>query len=257
MTTEKELWKNWDEEKHYGELFYKRAVGESPEMQSSGAASRVIKGFYTSHESLLDVGCGAGHYLKSLRKIVDENINYTGVDPTSYYIELAQKAYGGSANFKVGSIFDIPFDDNSFDIVMCNNVVMHLPPENIQKAFDELIRVARKKVVIRAMFGVRNYIVREILTDNDLVPGSKDMIAYDDFDLTKSKFRYFNSYTQDFYEQMIAKNNKVSIQVRPDRDWKQFDNIPDAKIETATKTLADFQVSGNIILDWRFILIDK
>jgi ubiquinone/menaquinone biosynthesis C-methylase UbiE len=255
--SQKELWKNWDEEKHYGDLFYKRATGQSPEMQSSGAASRVIKEFYTGKETLLDVGCGAGHYLKSLRNIVAEDIKYTGVDPTAYYIELAQKAYNGSADFKVGSIFDIPFEDNSFDIVMCNNVVMHLPPENIKKAFDELMRVARKKIVVRAMFGIRNYIVREILTGNDLEPGSLDKIVYEDFDLTNSKFRYFNSYTQDFYEQMIQKDNKVSIEIRPDRDWKQFDNIPDAKIETATKTLADYQVSGNIILDWRFILIDK
>ena len=254
---EKELWKNWEEEKHYGDLFYKRATGQSPEMQSSNAVSRIITEFYTGNETLLDVGCGAGHYLKSLRNVVSPDIKYSGLDPTPYYIDLANKAYNGTADFKVGSIFDIPHPDNSFDIVMCNNVVMHLPPENIQKAFDELIRVARKKVVIRAMFGVRNYIVREILTENDLVPNSVENIVYDDFDLTKSKFRYFNMYTQSFYEQLIQKNNKVNMETRIDKDWQQFNNIPDAKIETASRTLADFQVSGNIILDWRFILLDK
>ena len=252
-----ELWKNWDDEKHYGDLFYKRATGASPEMQSSGAVSRVIKEFYSGNEKLLDVGCGAGHYLRTLRKVISEDINYTGVDPTSYYIELAQKAYGDTVDFKIGSIFVIPFEDNSFDIVMCNNVVMHLPPENLQKAFDELIRVAKKKVIVRAMFGVRNYIVKEILTDNDINPETQLQIGYEDFNLNESKFRYFNSYTQDFYQQMIQKNNNVTVEIRPDHDWKQFDNIPDAKIETATRTLAEFQVSGNIILDWRFILIDK
>ena len=253
---QQELWKNWDEEKHYGDLFYKRATGQSPEMESSKAISRLIKEFYQPKDTLLDVGCGAGHYLRSLRNIVDNDINYSGVDPTPYYIEMANKAYNGSANFKIGGVFDIPHPDKSFDIVMCNNVVMHIPPENIQKAFDELIRVARKKVVIRAMFGERNYIVREVLTPNDLVPGTVDKVVYEDFDLTQTRFRYFNMFTRNFYEQAIEKNNKVKTEIRVDKDWQQFNNIPDAKMDTATKTLADFQVSGNMILDWRFIMID-
>jgi len=251
----KELWKNWEEEKHYGDLFYKRATGQSPEMESSKSISKLIKEFYSPADSLLDVGCGAGHYLKSLRNIVDNDINYSGVDPTPYYIEMANKAYNGTADFKVGSIFDIPHPDKSFDIVMCNNVIMHIPPENIQKAFDELIRIARKKVVIRAMFGERNYIVREVLTQNDLVPGSVEKVIYNEFDLTQSRFRYFNMFTQNFYQQLIDKSNMSNIEIRVDKDWLQFNNIPAAKMDTATKTAGGFQVSGNIILDWRFIII--
>ena len=66
----KALWSNWDEEKHYGELLYKRATGESEEMNSSRAVAKVIKEFYKPGMKVLDVGCGAGHYLVSLRKIV-------------------------------------------------------------------------------------------------------------------------------------------------------------------------------------------
>ncbi len=252
-----ELWNNWDEEKHYGDLLYKRAIGESDEMESSKAISRVIKGFYKPNMQLLDVGGGPGHYLRSLRNIVDKDISYTGVDPTSYYIELGKKAFKDSASFKVGSIFDIPFEDNSFDIVMCNHVVMHIPPEKIQRAFDELVRVSRNKVVVRAMFGERNYIVREVLTHNDIDPENPEKIKYTDFNLTNSIFRYFNMYTQEFYQQAIEKNNKVRVEYRVDKDWKPFDNTNQAKINTATKTMGDFQVSGNLILDWRFIIIDK
>src|SRR5438034_10610616 len=104
----KELWKNWDEEKHYGDLFYKRATGQSPEMESSKAAARLVKEFYKTGDTLLDAGCGAGHYLRSLRGIVDEDIKYSGIDPTAYYIEMAEKAWHGSADFNVGSILDIP-----------------------------------------------------------------------------------------------------------------------------------------------------
>src|SRR5690606_37440313 len=134
----KALWNNWDEEKHYGELLFKRATGQSGEMNSSKAISKVIKQFYKPGMKVLDVGCGAGHYLVSLRNIVDKNISYTGVDPTAHYLDLAKKAFGDSANFVQGGVFDIPFGDNSFDIVICNHVILHMPPENISQALSEL-----------------------------------------------------------------------------------------------------------------------
>jgi ubiquinone/menaquinone biosynthesis C-methylase UbiE len=253
----KPLWSNWDEERHYGELLFKRATGESEEMNSSRSISKVIKEFYRPGMKILDVGCGAGHYLVSLRKIVDPNISYTGLDPTKYYLDLAEKAFGESATFKQGGIFDIPFPDSSFDIVICNHVILHMPPENINKAFKELIRVSKRKTVTRTVFGERNYIIREILNHNDLKPEESKTIKYDNFDLTKHNFRYFNMYTPDFIRQMILSENNVILEIRDDKDFGSFDNTSKAKINTATKTIGNMQVSGNLILDYKFIITDK
>ena len=41
---------------------------------------------------ILDVGCAAGHYYNSLKKI-DKNINYTGIDATKKYISFAKKFF--------------------------------------------------------------------------------------------------------------------------------------------------------------------
>lgn len=253
----KALWNNWDEEKHYGELLFKRATGESEEMNSSKAISKVIKEFYKPGMKILDVGCGAGHYLVSLRNIVDPNIDYTGVDPTPYYLDLAKKAFGDTAKFKLGGVFDIPFEDNSFDIVICNHVILHMPPENIKKAFSELIRVSKYKTVTRTVFGERNYIVREILNHNDLKPEDAQNIKYDNFDLTQHNFRYFNMFTPEFMKQMILSENNVKLELRDDKDFVAFDNTDKAKINTATKTLGNMQVSGNLILDYKFIITEK
>lgn len=251
-------WNNWDKEKEYGELLFKRATGLSEEMNSSKAVAKLIKTYYRPGMKVLDVGCGAGHYLVSLRNIVDRNIDYTGVDPTAHYLNLARKAFGDTAAFHEGSIFDLPFADNSFDIVICNHVILHMPPESIERAFSELIRVSKHYTVTRTVFGERNYIIREILNENDIRPGKDHrVIEYSNFDLSQQNFRYFNMYTADFIQQMILVNNKVKLEIRDDRDYTTFDNSKEININTATKTIGEMQVSGNLILDYKFIITNK
>ncbi len=254
--TGSKAWINWNEEKDYGDMFYKRAVGELPEMESSKAVCEILKPLYNENMSLLDVGCGAGHYLRSLRLHLNPNICYHGTDATPYYIELAKKAYNNPELFTVGSVLDLPFENNSYDIVMSNNLVMHLPP-NLEKPFSELLRVSKKHVVIRAMFGDRNYVVREILTQKDL-EFKNDDINVSSFDLEKLNFRYFNMYTEEYYTSLIEKLAPSSnIKIIKDNNWKPFNNVSDSNTPTATKTMGENQVSGNLILDWRFIIIEK
>ncbi|WP_455198542.1 class I SAM-dependent methyltransferase, partial [Kaarinaea lacus] len=146
-------WRVWDEEKEYGEVLFKRATGESPEMESSKAAAKQLIEVVKDGDEILDVGCAAGHYLRSLKNALTVDFSYTGVDATAYYIELAKKAFKDDpkADFKVGDIFNLPFEDNSKDVVMCNNVFLHLP--SIKKPLSELCRVARRFVLVRSMVG--------------------------------------------------------------------------------------------------------
>lgn len=257
MDSKNKKWQNWDSISFYGDMFYKRAIGELDEMESSKAAARLLKQHYQTGDSLLDVGCGAGHYLRSLKSILDEKVNYHGVDPTAYYVELAQKAWKDEAEFTVGSIFELPFPDNSFDIVMCNNVLIHLPP-NMQVPMRELIRVARKKVIVRTVFGERNYLVREILEDQDFDKSAGVSDNYPSHDLNDLSFNYLNIYTERYMEDVIRHSfpaAKVSFQA--DNDWEPFDNRDDSGIKTGTRTIGHMQISGSLVFDWRFMVIDK
>ena len=58
-------WKVWDRDENYGDVLYKRAVGDLPEMESSKNKALLMKKYVSDNTSLLDVGCGAGHYLRS------------------------------------------------------------------------------------------------------------------------------------------------------------------------------------------------
>jgi O-antigen/teichoic acid export membrane protein/ubiquinone/menaquinone biosynthesis C-methylase UbiE len=86
---------------------------------------------------VLDVGCGNGAYVFSLRDRHDT----VGLD-------WARLPAWDEApeSFVVGSAQDLPFADSSFDTVACFETLEHLPDPG--KALSELRRVARKNVVL-------------------------------------------------------------------------------------------------------------
>ena len=47
-----------------------------------------------------------------------------------------------------GNVIDLQFDDNSFDFVVCAEVLEHIPEPNLEKACREITRVAHNGVVI-------------------------------------------------------------------------------------------------------------
>jgi ubiquinone/menaquinone biosynthesis C-methylase UbiE len=89
--------------------------------------------------SMLDVGCGRGHWL-SLAGQARKELQLTGCDV------FEESSVNKSFTFRQGSIYRLPFDDRSFDIVTCHHTIEHLP--DIQKALSELKRVTRKQLII-------------------------------------------------------------------------------------------------------------
>ena len=84
--------------------------------------------------NVLEVGVGNGlvtHYLKSC-----------GFQMITLDIDKELKPD------VVGSVEKMPFDDNSFDVILCAEVLEHLPFEKFPKALSELKRAAKKFVVL-------------------------------------------------------------------------------------------------------------
>ena len=48
------------------------------------------------------------------------------------------------SELRLGSVGKLPFDDNSFDLVISINSIHNLPLEKCKKALREIIRVSRK-----------------------------------------------------------------------------------------------------------------
>jgi 2-polyprenyl-3-methyl-5-hydroxy-6-metoxy-1,4-benzoquinol methylase len=95
-------------------------------------------------DSILDVGCGEGFTLNRLKeKGIGKNLE--GLEYSKEAIALGKKTY---PDIKItrGSIYELPYADNSFDLVLCTEVLEHL--DKPRDALKELIRVSKKYLVI-------------------------------------------------------------------------------------------------------------
>ena len=91
-------------------------------------------------KDLLDCGCGTGAMISLLyEKMPDKN--YTGIDITPKMIEAAKAKNLERVDWVVGDCENLPFDDDSFDVVICTNSFHHYP--NPQKFFDSVFRVLK------------------------------------------------------------------------------------------------------------------
>ncbi len=96
-------------------------------------------------ESVLEVGCGAGYSLVDLQKFFKENTLFSACDIDPELVRLAKEKNPG-VNCEVASIYELPYEDKSFDTVVCLEVLEHL--EDPRKALSELARVSKKYVII-------------------------------------------------------------------------------------------------------------
>ncbi len=87
--------------------------------------------------SVLDVGCGRGEWLKILKQ--KTHLQLTGCD-------VFEKPLVEGVDYKQGLIESLPFADKSIDIVTCNHTIEHI--RDLDKAISELKRVARKQLII-------------------------------------------------------------------------------------------------------------
>jgi SAM-dependent methyltransferase len=91
---------------------------------------------------LLDCGCGPGSISCDFAKIVVSG-NVQGIDREQSQIDLARAHAAAqgltNATFLVGSIYDLPFPDSSFDIVFAHAIFEHI--SDPEQALAEMLRV--------------------------------------------------------------------------------------------------------------------
>jgi len=95
--------------------------------------------------TVLDAGCGEG-LVADLLASRNPNLRITGVDKSAEAVAFARKHFGHAAAFRTGSLLDLPFEDDAFDLVLCSEVLEHLDEPG--QALEELKRVASKHVLI-------------------------------------------------------------------------------------------------------------
>lgn len=113
----------------------------------------LIKNFYSSlislakpllPQTILDAGCGEGFSMNKLRlNGIGEKIE--GIEYSKDAISFGKKLFP-HLNIKQGSVYDLPYKDNSFDLIICTEVLEHL--EKPTKALNEILRVSKRYLII-------------------------------------------------------------------------------------------------------------
>lgn len=92
-------------------------------------------------ELILDVGCGPGMVTRDIARLTNGKV--IAIDDSEDMIKVAKdilKVYK-NVELRVGNAENLPFDDNMFDVVTCNLLLMWA--ENPQQVVKEMARVTK------------------------------------------------------------------------------------------------------------------
>ena len=93
---------------------------------------------------ILDIGCGFGWFEVNASNRGANSI--VGVEISEDDLATAKGTITGrNIEFKVASAIDLPFEDKSFDTVVCWEIIEHIPKRGENKMFSEIRRVLKDK----------------------------------------------------------------------------------------------------------------
>lgn len=143
----------WDElmGSDEGAAQYMETYGEGPGCETR----QIIGSFINPGERVLDVGCGPGwnwdHFLA-----YGPLVEYKGIDYSERFVRVANQRQLAKMRlsavqtlqhpFEVGDCRNIPAADNSWDVVILQDVLEHT--NGYEQPITEALRVARRRVII-------------------------------------------------------------------------------------------------------------
>jgi len=94
----------------------------------------------SDNASVLDIGCAKGFMLHDFKELMP-GIKATGIDVSPYALENAMDAV--KPFLELGNAKELPYEDDSFDLVISINCIHNLEQDECRKALSEMERVSR------------------------------------------------------------------------------------------------------------------
>jgi len=91
-------------------------------------------------DSVLDVGCGKGFLLYEMKLLLPD-LNITGIDVSEYAVLHCKEEL--KYNIQIGNAINLPFEDNSFDLIFSLNTLHNLHNYDLEVALKEFQRVGK------------------------------------------------------------------------------------------------------------------
>lgn len=97
---------------------------------------------------VLEAGCGSSNDYRFLEWYgLARFLHYTGIDLSEKNIRNAKNRFP-DIDFQVGSVFDLPAEDQTYDVCFVHDLFEHLSPEGIDRAVGEICRVTGRKACL-------------------------------------------------------------------------------------------------------------
>ncbi|PJE81442.1 methyltransferase type 11 [Candidatus Pacearchaeota archaeon CG10_big_fil_rev_8_21_14_0_10_32_42] len=136
----------------FGKQYLKRNSLNSEKInESEKVFKRILGGLQLN--SILEVGSNVGINLSGIRRAFGKNMDLYAVEP--FEEAYRQLLSNQEINLKEAlncSAFEIPFEDNSIDLVFTNGVLIHINPNKLKDAMSEIVRVSKKYVLCSEYF---------------------------------------------------------------------------------------------------------
>ncbi len=97
-------------------------------------------------DRVLEVGCGTGTLTLAAKAQVGSSGEVVGIDIAPEMVAVARRKAARKrvdVSLQVGSIENIPFPGNRFDVVMCSFMIFHMPEDVRRNGFAEIHRVLK------------------------------------------------------------------------------------------------------------------
>lgn len=128
--------------KKFGESYINNIANNKYEIERFESVLSLIN---SNFNSLLDVGCGSGVFLKILQEQYPQ-IEAYGLERSIHLVDIVRSQL--HVNILEGNAEKLPFESNRFDIVTAMEVIEHLPTGIYQKSLQEIERVAGKMIIL-------------------------------------------------------------------------------------------------------------
>lgn len=99
---------------------------------------------------ILEVGCGTGSLWENYPESIEPFSELVLTDISKGMIEIVKESYAGRKNIQIQAmdVLDLPFENDSFDIVVANSMLYHV--NAVDSALENIHRVLRNEGVFYA-----------------------------------------------------------------------------------------------------------
>lgn len=140
-------YKNADYARNYDFTRYQRDKRRQKRDISTQKAIALTLGRLSGCETILDMPCGTGRFLKL---ISDAGYTYYGSDVSKEMLDVCLEKTPTNSNphFICADGEDMPFSSETFDCVLCVRFLNLIPPDVRARIVKELFRISRKYLVV-------------------------------------------------------------------------------------------------------------